>query len=212
MLPCRRTRYGFCPKDAIATNWSGISPPKIRKHCSGRMAELNDYTRIVSPGILKRTCVEGKSFVVKSVPPADTEAQRNELKSALAILEVVNRLAPSPATRLGFDVTVTVPEAACRTRTGRILSVMPLHPYPTLDAVLVRYEGGPDDMSEHLENGRALYDLFSRHGIFWQDMAPRNILVDGRRAPPRYVILDFEKTRMTRKRASGAARSSRKSS
>lgn len=161
----------------------------------GRMAELNDYTRVVSPGILKRACVKGKPFVVKSVPAEETAVQHNELKSALAILDVVNRLAPSSVARLGFDVTVIVPEAVCRTRTGRILSVMLLHPYPALDAILIRCEGRPDDMREHLENIRTLYDFFSHHGIFWQDMAPRNILVDGNHASLHYVILDFEKTR-----------------
>lgn len=161
-----------------------------------RLPELNEYTKVASPGILKRVSANGHSFVVKSALAEDIAAQRNELKSGLAILDAVKKFAPSPIARFGFDLTITVPEAVLCTTAGRIMSVMLLHPFPTLDEILVRSEGRTGTMMGHLENVRSLYDFFSQHGIFWRDMAPRNILVDERHLSPRYVILDFEKTLM----------------
>ena len=160
------------------------------------LPELNEYTKIASPGILKRFSVNGKSFVVKSVPPEEIAAQRNELKSSLAIFDTVSKSASTPITHFGFDLEITIPEAIFCTAQGRCLALMQLHPYPTLDEILVRANGDTDTIVGHLGNVRKLYDFFAQHRIFWRDMAPRNILVDQSDLSPRYIILDFEKTQV----------------
>lgn len=162
-----------------------------------QLPELNRYTKIVSPGILKCACVSGQRFVIKSVPPGEVEMQLNELKCGFQVFNAIDKFAPSPITLFGFDLSITIPEAIVATRTGRMMSVMLMHPFPTLDEVLMRIGDEEDRMLGHLRNVRRLYDFFSSHGIFWRDMAPRNILVDERHLCPRYVLLDFEKTRVS---------------
>jgi hypothetical protein len=179
-------------QDTLESQFSGQNLDQLFHE----LPELNEYTKVASPGILKRICVNGKSFVVKSVPTEDLAAQRNELKSGIAIFETVRKLAPSPITKFKFDLEITVPEAIFCTNTGRILSVMQLHPYPTLDEVLIRSSIDKQSMLEHLKNIRTMYDFFSSQGIFWRDMAPRNILLDEGNLSPRYIVLDFEKTQI----------------
>ena len=158
------------------------------------LPELNDYTQIACPGILKATFLGQQGFVFKSAGRDGIAAQRNELATALHIAEIMHRFAPSPITNFDFDVDICVPEAIFCTEQRRFYSVMKLYPYPTLDEILITDPFSADAHSKHLLNVRALYEFFATHNIFWADMAPRNILVDSTNQSPRYIILDFEKT------------------
>ena len=111
-----------------------------------QLPELNRYTRIASPGILKRFSVNGRHFVVKSVSAEDMGAQLNELKSGRAIFDTITQFAPSPITYFGFDLLITVPEAVLCTKSGRIMSVMELHPFRTLDEILLYVQKGEGKM------------------------------------------------------------------
>lgn len=160
-----------------------------------KLPELSGYTAIASPGILKRLIIGDMVFVLKSVPIAEISAQKNEITSSIFIRDCMNDHAPSPISIFGFDVEIVAPEAFFGTLDGRIVTVMQYHAFPTLDEILLT-EANPSKKLKYLQDVRSLYDFFSSYGIFWKDMAPRNILVDRRNLTTRYIILDFEKTKL----------------
>lgn len=156
--------------------------------------ELNDFTRIVSPGILKKVKIEWAYYVIKSTTHIDDKVQINEIARAFDIQKLLLKHVPSPITSFGFDVSIAVPQAVTVSAQGDIFSLMEYFPFPTLDGVFLSNSSDVQKIF-HLKNIRRLYEFFSSHGMLWKDMAPRNILLDQSHVTPRYILLDFEKTK-----------------
>lgn len=59
------------------------------------LEELNDFTRIVSPGILKKVKIEWAHYVIKSTTHIDDKIQINEIGRAFDIQKLLLKHVPS---------------------------------------------------------------------------------------------------------------------
>ena len=137
-----------------------------------KLPELSAYTSSVSPGIVKKITVEGKVYVVQSVP--DVETQQNEVLMSILVgdsLQEARAVADDRAT----NVDSISPLAVKKIGGFRLVTVMPFAAGPTLEAEAL-LGLSDDEQKTVLSDVLGIYEILRERGISWRDMALHSVL------------------------------------
>ncbi len=167
-----------------------------------RQPDLPGFNALVRRGVVKSFSLPDGTAIVSKGMNADKPGRlRTEL---LNCREVAKRLKldcvmePRALARaaLGRPIMLGVVQPFAVVRDGSDGSYYALSIYlalPTLEHLLLT-ETNPLVRHDYLSHTRVILDALFDSGVLWNDMAPRNILVDDSTTAIAYHILDFEKT------------------
>lgn len=159
--------------------------------------DLPGINSLVRRGLVKYVPLPGGVIAVsKRENPAKPGRLAQDIENARQIAERLDQRGGRQRLANGSDVSVVQPFAIYRDEaSGFTYTLSERVDAPTLEELLI-FELDPKKREEFLADCRSLLDQLYDCGILWNDMAPRNILVEESDSGRRYSILDFEKTEL----------------
>lgn len=158
---------------------------------------------LVRPGLIKTlTHTDGSALIIKQQNPNKPKKLLDEQIAIAGLRERTNLDRDGVTIRSGdtyFELKMVVYIGLIQhQKTGKLHSISQRSAGMTLEAWLLL----PHKESERhrvLLDVRAILDWLYEQGIYWGDMAPRNVLINDGFTKRTYTILDFEKTFLTDK-------------
>ncbi|PKL36386.1 hypothetical protein CVV38_00550 [Candidatus Peregrinibacteria bacterium HGW-Peregrinibacteria-1] len=157
--------------------------------------DLPGLNHIVRHGLIKEVTIHDKKFIIKKENPSKPGRFEKEQQN---IEKVADKISLTPPIKDAAGHTIKLQSL---NYLGSIIdhthnfqySITQHQPGPTLEELLLK-ESHPQSRQTLLQHVRLIFDTLSELGIYWGDMAPRNIIVDESTDLTTYYLFDFEKT------------------